>query len=233
VICQQLGIFSYGYDEGTVMRMRKAFRFSFFSLFLALCAIAVGSGAASQVVINEFLADPARDWDGDGLYSYRDDEWVEIANLATSTVGLDGYYLTDGEGVPVWRYGFSGTLSAGAVIVVYGSDAKAWEESTGYPVYGLSLNNVGDDISLYRVVGDDTVLVDSFQYVDRAADDDRSVGRIIGANDTWMIFDALNPCPDSCIPAGCGCVPTPGEANNCYTSSKSESWSKIKSRYRD
>jgi hypothetical protein len=233
LIYLQFGIFSFGYEEGMVMMMRKAFRFLILTVFLVSCATAIGSGALAQVVINEFLADPARDWDGDGLYSYRDDEWVEIANLGASTAGLDGYYLTDGEGPSVWRYGFSGSLAPGAVIAVYGSDAKAWEESAGYPVYGLSLNNVGDVVSLYRVTGEDTVLVDSFKYGDRAADDDRSVGRDIGAQEMWMIFDALNPCSDSCVPAGCGCIPTPEEANYCYTASGPESWSRIKSRYRD
>ena len=61
------------------------------------------------------MADPARDWDGDGALSSRDDEWVEIINLGKAAVDLAGYRLSDGEGRPVWRYGFSGVLEAGAV----------------------------------------------------------------------------------------------------------------------
>lgn len=214
------------------MRMRKVFRFLLSAAFLAFGAAVVGSDAAGQIVINEFLADPASDWDGDGIYSYRDDEWVEIANLGATAVDIGGYLLTDGEEPPIWRYAFSGVLEPRAVMLVYGSDSRAWEESAGYPVYGLSLNNAGDEVFLYRVSGDDTVLVDTYQYGDRAAEDDRSVGRGVLTPEVWVIFDALNPCSDTCYPAGCGCAPTPGEVNDCVTASESESWSKIKNRYR-
>ncbi len=213
--------------------MRKAFRFFISAVCLILISTVSSGAGLAQVVINEFLADPARDWDGDAVYSYRDDEWVEIANIGSLTVNLDGYLLADGEESPVWRYGFSGTLEPGAVFVVYGSDSRAWEESNGFPIYGLSLNNVGDRINLYRVSGSDTTVVDIYQYGDKAAEDDRSVGRDVHNTDIWLIFDAFNPCPESCDPPGCGCVPTPGSVNDCTTGSVSESWGMIKSRYRD
>ena len=142
--------------------MRKIFRFCMFLALVSITAIPCFSDCAAQLVINEFLADPARDWDGDGALSSRDDEWVEIANLGSAAVDLAGYRLADGEGRPVWRYGFSGTLAAGAVRIVYGSDARAWEEASGFPVYGLSLNNAGDRIALYRISGADTAVVDSY-----------------------------------------------------------------------
>jgi hypothetical protein len=222
------GIFSDWCDEGRMM-MRKVFRFFVF----AVCLVSVSTGAGlSQVVINEFLADPARDWDGDGVYNYRDDEWIEISNVGSAAEDLDAYLIADGEENPLWRYGFSGLLEPGGVLVVYGSDSRAWEESNGFPIYGLSLNNGGDSIGLYRVSGADTILVDAFQYGDRAAEDDRSVGRDARAFGVWFIFDALNPCPDSCDPPGCGCIPTPGAANDCITGAGSESWGLIKNRYR-
>jgi hypothetical protein len=211
------------------MMMRKAFRFLVFAVCLILFSSVSGR---SQVVINEFLADPATDWDGDGVYSYRDDEWVEIMNIGPSAVSLEEYLLTDGEESPIWRFGFSGVLEPGAILVVYGSDSRAWEESNGFPIYGLSLNNAGDSISLYRISGEDTVAVDTYQYSDKVAEDDRSVGRYARNADDWYTFDALNPCSDSCDPPGCGCNPTPGSANDCSTRSRSASWGTIKNMYR-
>ncbi len=214
-----------------VMRMRKAFRFLFLLVILAVSITAAGRPVSAQVVLNEFMADPASDWDGDGVYSYRDDEWVEIANHGSAAVDLSGYYICDGEGPPVWRYGFTGLLTPGGVVVVYGSDSRAWEESAGFPIYGFSLNNTGDELRLYRVAGEDTVLVDSYAFGDKAAEDDRSVGRQPRLSDAWAMFDGLNPCSDPCDPPSSGCNPTPGWANDCEAEIRSESWGAIKSLY--
>ncbi|MCK4236339.1 MAG: lamin tail domain-containing protein [Candidatus Krumholzibacteria bacterium] len=213
--------------------MRKVFRF-FIPLFVFSFTVAalVAEGRA-QVLINEILADPARDWDGDEEINFRDDEWVEIINLGEAVVDLSGYRLADGEGEPVWRYGFSGVLGQGEVRVVYGSESKAWEESNGFPIYGLSLNNSGDRLSLYHISGSETLMVDAFTYTDLAADDDRSVGRSAEYPDIWAIFDAFKPCSAKCVPPGNGCIPTPGQPNACMTASMSKSWGKIKEMYRD
>jgi hypothetical protein len=212
--------------------MRKIFRFSFFLALFSITAIACFSDCAAQLAINELLADPARDWDGDSAVSSRDDEWVEIVNLGTVAVDLAGYRLADGEGMPVWRYGFSGVLDAGSVRVVYGSDARAWEEANGFPVYGLSLNNTGDRIALYRISGADTAIVDSYTFAEAAARDDRAIGRRSDSPAVWVVFDAYNPCTATCVPAGSGCYPTPGSANTCTTAAQSRSWGSIKSKYR-
>lgn len=211
--------------------MRKVFRFFFAVLLLSPTILSPFSAPMAQVVLNEFMADPARDWDGDDEYNYRNDEWVEIINLGVAAVDLDGYRLADGEGEPVWRYGFSGLLEPGCVRVVYGSDSRAWEESFGFPVYGLSLNNTGDRISLYRIADGDTTIVDAFDYNDRAAEDDRSVGRGDQNTDVWAIYDAYNPCSENCDPAGNGFIPTPGLINRCMTAARDESWGSIKSYY--
>jgi len=212
--------------------MRRVFRFFVATLVFLFTFLVVAVTGHAQVLINEFLADPARDWDGDDQANYRDDEWVEIINFGSTEVDCSGFLLADGEGEPVWRYGFSGILAPREVRVIYGSDSRAWEESNGFPMYGLSLNNAGDRLSLYRVSGSETLLVDTFTYGDRAAEDDRSVGRGAQTPDTWFIFDAYNPCPDNCDPAGSGCIPTPGLSNDCITGTELESWGKIKGRYR-
>ncbi|HSG27769.1 MAG TPA: lamin tail domain-containing protein, partial [Candidatus Krumholzibacterium sp.] len=192
----------------------------------------IAGSATGQVVISEFMPDPARDWDGDGVYNYRDDEWVEIANLGESPVDLDGYILCDGNEEGLWRYAYSGILDPGGVRVVFGSDSRAWEESAGFPVYGLSLNNSGDRILLYHAVQGDTVLVDSVEFGSSVALDDRSAGRDPSDWSVWWMYDAYSPCGDSCDPPGCGCVPTPGQVNTCTTANETSSWGCIKSLFR-
>ena len=49
----------------------------------------------AALFINEIMADPASDWDGDGAYQYRDDEWVEIINTGPEAVDLAGHGLRD------------------------------------------------------------------------------------------------------------------------------------------
>ena len=225
------GYFPGVVDEGRTM-MRKVFRFCFFLVCVSCTGLFSHSNCLAQIVINEFLADPARDWDGDGAVSSRDDEWVEIINLGQSAVELAGYRLSDGAGRPVWRYEFAGVLEPGGVRIVYGSDSSAWEEANDFPVYGLSLNNSGDCVRLCRIEGVDTSTVDSCSYTEAATRDDRAPGRVSGAPETWIIFDAWNPCPESCIPPGSGCYPTPGSRNICATATDSRSWSAIKGMYR-
>lgn len=212
--------------------MRKVFRLCC-TLFLFSCTVFLSAlDCSAQVSINEFLADPARDWDGDSVVNSRDDEWIEIINRGQSAADLAGYRLADGEGRPVWRYEFSGTLGPGAVRLVFGSDSKAWEESNGFPQYGLSLNNSGDRIRLYRIAGADTVLMDSYLYAEIAARDDRAIGRRTDSPDAWVTFDGYNPCTSNCDPAGSGCYPTPNARNTCVTATESHTWGAIKSMYR-
>src|SRR5205085_11965882 len=113
--------------------------------------------AQSSLKLNEFLAGPARDWDGSGTLSTRDDEWIEVVNAGAAALDLSGYLLTDGDKLP--RFAFGGTLAAGAARVVYGKESVDWERASGNPVFGLSLANTGDSVMLWQVVGADTVLV--------------------------------------------------------------------------
>lgn len=212
--------------------MRKLFRFFVSIAACFIVMVSLSPACRAQVVINEILADPATDWDGDGIFNFRDDEWIEVANIGEVPIDLSAYLVADGEEGPVWRYGFAGLIGPGEVRAVFGSESKAWEQANGFPVYGLSLNNVGDRLVLFRVTGEDTVLVDEYTFTDHAAEDDRSVGREVGTTGTWGIFDALNPCSASCDPPGNGCVPTPGSTNECITSTSAESWGSIKAMHR-
>ena len=76
---------------------------------------------AADPVITEIMADPDSDWDGDGLYDFRDDEWVEIFNEGPGAVDLGNLLLGDSAGL--LTYGFTGLLGEGEALVVYGSDS--------------------------------------------------------------------------------------------------------------
>lgn len=196
-----------------------------------LPALATPACAASPILINEILAGPARDWDGSGTLSTRDDEWVEIINPGPVSVELSGWLLTDGDAIP--RFALSGMLAAGERRVVYGKNAYDWEKANGQPAFGLSLGNTGDKVMLWHVAGPDTVLMDSYAYASHEAAADRATARFPEGSATWVLFDGLNPYTGTAPPHGNGCPPTPGAANACTnTPTRPLTWGRVKTLYR-
>ncbi|MCX5801758.1 MAG: lamin tail domain-containing protein [Candidatus Eisenbacteria bacterium] len=191
-------------------------------LFPVLCS--------ADVVINEILPSPSIDWNGDSVYNYRDDEWVEIYNNSESPAVLDGYRIADAD--TTWRYGLSGTIPAQGHLAVYGSQSYAWERANGYPAYGLSLANTGDTVRLWRFVGADSFQVDSYTYGKAAGGSNRSVGRKPSGSQDWYIFDALSPYSGTEPPLGTKCPPSPGGPNGCATDIVPEPWGAIKALFR-
>ncbi len=51
--------------------------------------------AGANVLINEMLANPAKDWNGNGDISGMDDEFIELYNSGNQTVDASGYVLKD------------------------------------------------------------------------------------------------------------------------------------------
>jgi hypothetical protein len=207
----------------------------FLSLFSACLSVAVLSAedASAQLVLNEVLADPASDWDGDGSVGTKNDEWVEVINLGASTVDLSAYRLGDLSGGYSWRFGFSGTLAPGGVVLVTGSLSLAWQAANGYTAAGLSLNNTGDTVFLYRIEGADTSVADSYAYLAHEVLDDRSTGRSVDDSARWEVFDGLNPYSGTNPPLGNGCSPTPALPNACgpRVPAAEKTWGAIKGLY--
>ncbi len=209
----------------------KRFAFTFLpALVLVLFLVLSARFCSAQLVINEILASPSIDWNGDNVYNYRDDEWVEVYNNTEGSILLDGYRLCDAE--TTWRYGFTGTLPARNYLVICGDASYAWEKAHAWPAYGLSLSNTGDTVQLWRFQGADSFLVDSYAYGRYAAGTDRSVGRKPDGVNDWYIFDALNVYTGTTPPLGTGCAPSPGAANGCATPVQNETWSRIKTLFR-
>lgn len=199
-------------------------------LLLALslpAALPVPARAALR--LNEILAGPARDWDGSGVFSSRDDEWLEVLNAGVTAVDLAGYFVTDADSIP--RYEFSGTLPPGALALVTGKAAYDWERVVGRASVGLSLNNSGDSVLLWHVQGPDTVLVDGLTYRSHEAAADRAIGRSVDTGE-WQLFDALNPYTGTLLPAGNRCAPSPGQTNQCVlTPTRATTWGRIKTLF--
>lgn len=192
-------------------------------------AAALAVPADAGVVLNEVLADPARDWNGDGVTSYRDDEWVEIVNAGPGAVDLTGWRIATAD--TTWRYGFSGELAEGGRLLVTGKMSYDWERATGWPAYGLRLGNDGDTVMLWRLAAGDTTLIDSVTYGNADAEDDRSTGRLPDGTGSWSLFDGLNPVAQGGGISGNGCAPTPGTINRCETPVEAQTWGRVKERF--
>jgi hypothetical protein len=198
-------------------------------LLIALIGI-LPATAHAELRLNEFLAGPARDWDGSGALSTRDDEWVEVWNDEAAPLDLAGYFVTDGDTLA--RFGFSGTLGPQGRVLVFGSQSVEWERANGFPVFGLSLGNTGDRVMLWHAVAGDTTLVDQYVYLAHEAAADRAVGRDTDGG-AWKLLDALNPYSGTTPPLGSGCPPSPGAPNACApTPVQRASWGSLKALYR-
>ena len=211
------------------MRLARLVAFLFLASLFQMAA-ARPAAAQAGLRLNEFMAGPARDWDGSGTYSSRDDEWIEIKNTSAAAIALDGFLLSDGDSTV--RYAFTGSLAGGAVKLITGKMSYDWEKANGKTAVGFSLGNSGDAVILWKIVAADTVVVDHYTYKSHEAAADRSVGRDESTGE-WKLFDGLDPYTGTLTPAGTGCAPTPAALNQCgSTPTKPTSWGGLKVLYR-
>lgn len=202
------------------------------ALALASGAALPAAGGAEDLKLSEFLASPTRDWNGDGVTDARADEWAEVVNTGPAALDLAPYRIADNDSTI--RIALSGTLLPGAYALVTGQQALDWQRAQGRTATGLSLNNAGDTVRLFRIAGTDTAQIDSKTYNSIEGGSDRSVGRLDPLVDgSWALFDALNPYTGTGEPRGTGCTPTPGFRNECTTDVRTETtWGRIKAMYR-
>ena len=193
--------------------------------------LAHAGAAVCDVRLNEIMPAPSRDWDGNAVFSARDDEWVELVNTAAVTVDLGQYFITDADSTMRWAG--TGTIAPGEHRVIFGSDAVTWQHDHGRTIAGLSLANAGDTVRLWQGVGGDTLLIESYTYDAHQAGADRSIGRMPdGTGSAWQLFDGLDPYTGSLDPKGNGCNPTPKLDNVCnQTPATPSTWGRIKAAY--
>lgn len=199
------------------------------SLVARIVPVARGQ-IAEGIRLSEILAGPARDWDGDGVYDSRKDEWVELVNDGAVSVDLSRYRIADADSTI--RYDLDGTLAPGALRLVTGAMAEAQQRAAGRTATGLSLNNSGDEVILFRVEDGDTVRADSHRYNSIEGASDRSTAWEKESG-VWTLFDGLNPYTGSGEPRPTGCAPTPAVSNGCPTAASETTWGKIKQMYID
>ncbi len=201
------------------------------TLGLAVLLQLGANAAPAEVLVNELLANPASDWNGDGAVDVKLDEWVEVVNTGPEPVDLAGYFLRDGTG-DTPHVGLSGVLAPGAVVLVHGSDAVAWQEAHDAGNSGLSLNNGGDTVQLVVAAPDHPtgyLVVDTRVYLPHEGEADRASGLLDGV---WILFDGLNSYGGSLVPLGTGCAPTPALVNVCEaTPVVGTTWSNVKAEY--
>ena len=204
---------------------------AFFFLSL-LVVVSLAPASEAQIRLNEILGDPGTDWNGDGNIDTKLDEWVEIVNVGASPVDLASYRISDASAATDFRFALSGMIAPGEVKVYFGSDVVAWQVANGVSQLGLSLNNAGDTVFLYKVNGTDVVADDTRTYAAAEVLDDRSTGRMPNGTGGWVIFDAMNPYTGTQPPTPTGCAPSPGQAPQCPMPTHSSTWGAIKAMYR-
>jgi hypothetical protein len=132
--------------------------------------------AGPTIIINEVHADPAPslegDANGDGVRSYKEDEFVELVNAGEQPVDISGFTLSDGLRV---RFTFpEGTvLNPGKGVVVFGGgDPSQIMIETSAPIFvasgGLALTNTGDTVVVADARGNE---LDSMTYGDGECED--------------------------------------------------------------
>jgi len=132
-----------------------------------------------KVVINEFMPQPASDWNMDGTND-TDDEWIELHNGNESfPANISGFTLDDAAGGTAPYTVPRGTfIPAGGYIVFFGNAT------------GIGLNDPGDTVRLFDVFGN---ALENFTY--GVASPDIPFGRM---PDGTGNFSALNiPTPGS------------------------------------
>lgn len=178
----------------------------------------------ATVVLNEFLADPPPDPDGDangdGVRSSADDEFVEIFNAGSEAADLSGWTIQDATNV---RHEFDAgfVLNPGELFVVFGGGTP-----TGIPsgsavasTGGLSLNNTADEVKL---VGSDLSIQDARAYGPEG-NEDQSIIRFPDGVGGWTL-------PED---AGLSWKYSPGALNGSATAVDDTSWSEVKALYRE
>lgn len=182
----------------------------------------VRSGSLS-VRLNEILADPPADLEGDanrdGVRDATDDEFVEIMNCGSAAADLSGWSLTDGSSV---RHVFSDSASViapGELLTVFGGGepvgflGKVFTASSG----GLGLANSGDVVYLLDGNGE---IVDFHAYGAEGGRDEAMI-RYPDCGDTWML----------CSEAGLEAAFTPQESNAPQSAVSGTTWGNIKSLF--
>jgi trypsin len=136
------------------------------------------------LLINEVLADPGtgNDFNGDGVASTTEDEFIELINIGGADLDLSGASVSD-------TFGVRGTLpdgtvlAPGQVLVIFGGGTP-----TGFEVptfaFTLGLNNDGDSVTITAVDG--TTVLAEMSYGPEGGQDESLVREVEGEDSAFV-----------------------------------------------
>ena len=141
-----------------------------------------GGGETYDIAINEFMASNASTLtDESGAYP----DWIELYNAGSSSVNLDGFFITD-DLKDAEKHVLSGGLSiaAGGFLVLFADgDIKDGDLHIGF-----NLTGDGEDLAIYDPDGNN---LDALTYEAQATD--WSAARVPDGSTTWQITDSPTP----------------------------------------
>ncbi|HVV85584.1 MAG TPA: lamin tail domain-containing protein [Kofleriaceae bacterium] len=137
------------------------------------------------LIVNEALVDPPDGFDanGDGSWSSRADEFVELVNTGAAPLDLGGATLSDSAQVRV-TFAAGTVVAPGKALVVFGGAAPRLTGVVTVGSDGLFLNNDGDSVTVRRADG--TVLAD-LRWGAEAGHDQSLTREIDGDPDSPMV----------------------------------------------
>ncbi len=144
--------------------------------------------APGGLLVNEFLPNPERDWNGDGAVN-AGDEWIELYNTNAFAIELGMWQLDDveGGGSSPFILAPGTTIEGRGFLVIFGRDS------------GVALNNSNDDV---RLLAPDGFVADVIAY--NSSSPDRAWGRVPDAADFFS-----QDCPPTPGASNCSIAPTP------------------------
>ena len=130
-------------------------------LFLLLGSGLMPVTLSAQLVINEFLADPASDLsgdsNGDGIRDAEDDEFIELVNISGAAVDVGGWTISD-TGQVRHTFADATVIEDGQVVLVFGGGTPTGSFGGAFvttsSLGGLGLNNSGDSITVTNSMGE-------------------------------------------------------------------------------
>lgn len=141
----------------------------------------------TRLVINEILADPDGDANGDGTMDTYDDEFVELINTTNTSLDISGWKLYDGTGIQ-HTFEQNTQLPSEESIVIFGGGTPTNIPGLTQVTGSLGLNNGGDDI----IIKDDNgATITSYTY-GTLADNAQSIAREPDLRGNFVKHNSIN-----------------------------------------
>lgn len=155
-------------------------------IWMLAAAVIFDMSAHAQVIINEYSA---ANLDGVTDNYGEHEDWVELYNAGTTTLSLEGYFLSDDPAEPEkWQFPAGIVIEPGEHLIVFCSDRN--EYSMGFIHAGFKLTQTKHE---YIVLSDPQHNTLDLVQITQPNQLNHSTGRIADADPNWGVF--ANPTP--------------------------------------